>query len=93
MLHPKLPVDGIAIFVKSECETCLMIKPLIKDMINLLPNIIVISQDDPAFSNNFSIIDDRELELSYRCKIETVPTVIYFKKGAEIKRSFGWHRQ
>ena len=93
MLHPKLPEDGIAIFVKSECETCLMIKPLIKDMINLLPNIIVISQDDPTFSKNFSIIDDRELELSYRCKIETVPTVIYFKKGAEIKRSFGWHRQ
>ena len=38
------------------------------------------------------MIDDRELENSFRLGIEIVPTLVRMQDGREIGRTFGWHR-
>ena len=54
----------------------------------------VVSQDDPTFPSGVrSVIDDQELERSFRLNIEAVPTLIRFKDGREVERTVGWERK
>ncbi len=81
-----MPLDGLAVFAKRECETCVLVKPLLAGM----PAAVVLAQDDPAFFDG--ALDDTQLERSFRHDIETVPTLIRFVAGREVGRSVGWHR-
>ncbi|MFT6274000.1 MAG: hypothetical protein ACJAZ0_000088, partial [Halioglobus sp.] len=57
-------------------------------------NLEVWSQDDPSFPASVTgVSDDRDLEQSWRLKIETVPTLIRIEDNTESERTVGWDRQ
>lgn len=79
--------------VKKDCETCQLIQPAIAE-IQGSRALRVISQDDPQFpAGAADVIDDRELEQSYRLNIETAPTLIRCADGVEQERLVGWLRE
>lgn len=55
-------------------------------------DLVVLTQDDPAFPAGLAPVDDTELEMSWRHRIETVPTLIRFAGGDEQSRAEGWVR-
>jgi thiol-disulfide isomerase/thioredoxin len=86
--------DGVVVVVKRDCATCEMVTPILgllgeKQLLGL-----VASQDDPTFPESLpadaTIFDDRELALSFGLELDTVPTVIRWKNGAEVERIVGW---
>lgn len=88
-----LPADGWVLFVKADCPTCRLIEPVIHRLQAGPEALMVCSQDDPAFPGGDGVVDDRSLELSYRQKIEVVPTLLRMSGGREEQRIFGWDRQ
>lgn len=87
-----LPKNGLAVFVKAECETCAMIEPVLAGLAGSETDIVIVTQDDPAFPAGLSALDDTALELSFRFDVEVVPTVVKLRNGAEVARTDGWHR-
>ncbi len=88
---PAVPSNGFIAFVKEECPTCKKVAPVLH-VIAQKSEIIVASQDDPSFPAGFSAIyDDEELALTFRYKVETVPTVIKLEDGKETGRAIGWN--
>ncbi len=87
-----VPADGLAIFVKAECDTCAMIEPVLAALKGADVDTVIISQDDPSFPASVPSVDDTALELSYRFDVEAVPTIVKLKDGKEVDRTFGWHR-
>ena len=84
-----LPRTGFVIFAKRDCPTCELIEPVLQQLSGT--DTCLISQDDPAFPRNVSaVLDDRELEQSWRHNIEFVPTLIRMEKGREVDRTYGW---
>ncbi len=83
--------DGFVIVVKRDCETCQTVVPVLSELASAVP-IAVFSQDDVAFPDAPSALDDTSLEFSWHHDIETVPTVIHVVNGAEVERTVGWHR-
>ena len=80
------------IYVKAGCETCQLVLPVVRQLANM-PGTKVYSQDDPAFPPDLTVVDDTELEQSWRAGIETVPTLIVRDDaGNETGRTFGWDR-
>lgn len=79
-------------FVKRECPTCALVAPVLAELAARV-DLTVVSQDDPAFPPDVVVTDDAGLELSWRHRIETVPTVIRLEDGEERQRVIGWHRQ
>jgi hypothetical protein len=88
-----LPVDGLVIVAKRDCPTCTMVEPVMRSLDRAGP-LAVISQDDPTFPSGVrAVIDDHELERSFRLGVETVPTLIRFRDGKEVERTVGWDRK
>ncbi|NQU63311.1 MAG: thioredoxin family protein [SAR324 cluster bacterium] len=86
--------EGLALFVKKACPTCVLIEPLVQRISDAGVPITVYSQDDPGFPAGFTgIIDDGSLEYSFHQNIETVPTLILTRGGNEVSRLAGWHRE
>lgn len=86
--------NGIALFVKRDCPTCVMIDPVAGEIVSQRKDVLVLTQDDLGFPENVSdVLDDTALEQSYRNDIEIVPTLIRFENGEAIERREGWHRQ
>ena len=88
-----MPSDGLILVAKRECPTCEMVEPVMRQLaVGGLP-FTVYTQDDPAFPSGLEdVVDDRELEHSYRLGIETVPTLLCLRGGREVGRAIGWHR-
>jgi hypothetical protein len=85
--------DGLAVIVKRDCPTCVMVEPVLRQLA-AAGRVTIVSQDDPAFpSGAGSVVDDRDLRLSWDLKIETVPTVLRLERGEEKARAVGWHRE
>ena len=85
--------DGLVVVAKRDCPTCVLIEPVLAALRQGDEALHVYSQDDPAFPETIDgVIDDRELEVSYRLDIETVPTLLRLKDGKEIGRTVGWER-
>ena len=82
--RPTLP-DGLVVVVKHECETCVMIAPLLTQF-----DATVYTQDDAAFPPDVSAIHDADLSISWHHDIETVPTLIRVIDGHEVERTVGW---
>jgi hypothetical protein len=92
MIQP-LPADGLVAFVKRACPTCALIEGAMQAAARSLPHFRVASQDDPRFPAALdNVIDDRELEHSWRNRIESTPTLIRFESGREVERVVGWDR-
>ena len=91
-MNDVLPADGLVIVAKHDCPTCTLVEPVMQSLDRVGP-LTVISQDDPAFPSGVGrVVDDHDLERSFRLAIETVPTLIRFKGGREVGRTVGWDR-
>jgi hypothetical protein len=84
--------SGFVIVVKQDCSTCTLIESVFSEIDTRHP-LRVHSQDNPAFPSTVdNVIDDTELEVSYRLDIEIVPTLIQVQDGVEVSRLVGWKR-
>lgn len=96
-MQPASPIrsipDGIVAVVKRECETCVMVVPVLHQLARAGIAFRVLTQDDPSFPAGIpEVIDDTGLEHSYGLEIEIVPTLLRIENGRATKRSVGWHR-
>ena len=91
MNRPTLP-DGLVVVVKRECATCVMVVPVIEELINGPLPVTVYVQDDPTFPESLTPIHDADLSVSWHYDIETVPTVLRIENGVEVARTVGWMR-
>ncbi len=78
--------------VKAECETCVMVQPVLEALYQSGMPLTVLSQDDPTFPETLNPVDDRALERSFSLDVETVPALIRMQDGREVGRTYGWHR-
>ncbi len=85
------PRNGTVAIVKRDCPTCELVVPVLAGLSANGALHTIASQDDPTFPGGVEVFDDRQLELSWRFAIETVPTVLRFENGREIDRIVGWH--
>jgi thiol-disulfide isomerase/thioredoxin len=85
--------DGIIVVVKKDCPTCLLIAPVLEELEQSGKEVSVYYQDTSDFLSVTNVIDDRELEVSYRLNIEIVPTLLMFSGGKESSRLTGWERE
>ncbi len=83
--------DGLVAVVKHDCPTCTLVEPVLRQLAGAGP-LTVVSQDDPDFPGGLPVVDDRELEVSWRLRIETVPTLLRLAGGTETGRVEGWLR-
>ena len=87
------PTDGTLAVVQRGCATCSLIEPVLAQLPQDV-DLTIVSQDAPDFPDGVgSVIDDRDLGLSYGLGIETVPTLLSFTDGRETDRVVGWDRQ
>lgn len=85
--------DGLVAFVKRACPACTLIESQMQKVARKVPHFSVVSQDDPRFPAGVDrVVDDRELEQSWRSEIESTPTLIQFAGGREVERVVGWDR-
>ncbi|MQA85575.1 MAG: thioredoxin [Streptosporangiales bacterium] len=92
MLPRGVPPDGWVAVVKRGCPTCQLVEPVLAQL-DAAAGLVVFSQDDPAFPEKVArVVDDTELEISYRLGIETVPTLLRLDGGEEKARTEGWLR-
>jgi hypothetical protein len=69
-----------------------MIQPVLREL-DTKTQLTTYSQDDPGFPAGIKKVqNDGSLEFSYHNHIETVPTLIHYQDGSEIKRTVGWDR-
>ncbi|MEZ5296830.1 MAG: thioredoxin family protein [Ilumatobacteraceae bacterium] len=90
MGKPVLP-DGLVAVVKRDCETCRMVVPVLQQLA-ASPGISVFTQDDPDFPGDPAATHDTDLGISWHHDIETVPTLMLVRDGAEVDRTVGWLR-
>jgi hypothetical protein len=84
--------DGLVAVVRRGCPTCVSVAPVLAAIASKA-TLTIISQDDPAFPDGVStVVDDRDLDLSWILGIETVPTLLRLADGHESAREVGWHR-
>ena len=84
--------DGLVAVVKKSCPTCELIAPVLAQIAQSAAPLTVWCQDDPAFPADIETRDDRDLELSYRLDIATVPTLLRIEAGQAVERLEGWLR-
>ncbi len=85
--------DGLIVVAKRECPTCAMLEPVYAELAAGDWPFSVFTQDDPSFPAGIEgVIDDTDLEVSYRLGIETVPTLLRIENGKETARVVGWDR-
>ncbi len=93
MPEPAALSDGLVAVVKRDCPTCVAVEPVLAELARAAA-LTVYSQDDPSFPAGVPrVVDDRELEISHRHGIETVPTLLRIEGGREVARCLGWHRE
>lgn len=83
--------DGLVLFAKRECRTCVMLEPVFRAIAAATP-LRVWVQDDPAFLVDLGAGHDATLEQSFRFDIEVTPTLIRLENGHEAVRTHGWDR-
>ena len=85
----KLPA-GLVAFVKKDCPTCLLIEPVLHELART-QSLTIYSQDDPQFPAGLPVASDLRLDVSYREKIEIVPTLLQVTEAGVAQRLEGWH--
>lgn len=85
--------DGCLIIVSRECETCRELVPVFRELAGSGLDVMFASQDDASFPDGVSgVVDDRELELSWRLGVEVTPTAIRIERGEPGRRIVGWRK-
>ena len=88
----ELPADGLVAFVKRDCETCVMVEPVLQQLLEAGVLTQIVTQDDPTFPALPDVIHDEDLARSWHADIETVPTLMKRSAGEEVERTAGWSR-
>ncbi len=83
--------SGLVAFVKRDCPTCVLVQPVLAQLARQT-KLTVLTQDDLTFPEGLSPVDDTSLEMSWHHRVETVPTLLRVKDGAEQARAVGWDR-
>jgi hypothetical protein len=83
--------DGLVVVVKRECATCRLVVPVLEALESDV-GISIYTQDDAAFPDSLSAIDDTDLAVSWALDVETVPTLVRVEAGQETERTVGWVR-
>jgi hypothetical protein len=82
----------LVVVVKRDCATCRLVVPVLQELAAVEP-LTVYCQDDPSFPDGFDgVVDDTDLEVSYRLDLDTVPTLLRVADGHETGRTIGWRR-
>jgi hypothetical protein len=85
--------DGLVAVVKRDCPTCVLVAPVLAELERAGGPLTVFTQDDAGFPAEVSNrVDDTGLSVSYHHDIETVPTLLLVRDGAEVQRTEGWSR-
>lgn len=85
--------DGYAVIVSRECETCREVEPVFHELASRGVEVTFVSQDDPGFpANATAVVDDRDLNLSWRLGVEVTPTALLVEDGEPGRRIVGWQR-
>jgi hypothetical protein len=92
MSPPWEPPDGLVAVVKRGCPTCVLVAPVLRQLAASDDALTVYCQDDPGFPEALGARDDRDLEVSYRLRVETVPTLARVAGGRVVDRTEGWDR-
>jgi len=93
LVSTELLKDGLVVFSKRECPTCVLIEGEMQRAARQLSHFQVVSQDDPGFPSKVAgVVDDSALDLSWLNNIEFMPTLIRFEAGREVERVVGWDR-
>jgi hypothetical protein len=75
--------------VKKDCPTCRLVAPVLGQLARAGIGLTVYSQDDPSFPPEVvGVVDDSELETSWKLGIDTVPTLL----SPDGERIVGWLR-
>lgn len=83
--------DGIIAVVKQDCQTCVLVEPVLQQLSRGETPLTVYVQDNADFPSNVAqVCDDSSLEHSFHLNIETVPTLIKIEGGREVARAIGW---
>ncbi len=84
----------VVAYVKRDCETCVMVQPVLQQLLDAGALSAIVSQDAgfPELDSETITVDDT-LERSWTADIETVPTLIKIVDGNEADRTVGWHRE
>lgn len=86
--------NGLVAVVKRDCPTCELVVPVLDELVGAGATLTVYTQDDPDFPRCAApVIDDTALDLSWHHDIETVPTLLQVRNGAEVTRIVGWSQQ
>ena len=84
--------DGLVAVVKHDSATCVQIQPALAELAAAGLLTALYTQDDPHFPAGLAPLDDLDLTVSYHHSIETVPTLLSIRDGAEVARAEGWNR-
>lgn len=85
--------DGLVAVVKRDCPTCVLVAPVLADLVERV-DLTVLSQDDPDFPEGVEgVVDDTDLAFSWHHDLDTVPTLLRFRDGDEVERTVGWDRE
>ena len=81
-------------FVKRDCATCVLVEPVLQQLVDAGVVDQIIVQDDPSFPaiSGLDVTHDADLKLSWHAQVETVPTLLATSDGEETARTVGWHR-
>ncbi len=86
-------VNGeLLLFLKQDCETCQLVKPVVGELVNKGVPIQVYVQDDPNYYRDLSPLDDTSLKASFNWNIETTPTLIQTSGNGHSVRIEGWDK-
>ena len=84
------PDRRLVAFVKRDCETCQLVVPVMRSLIEAGALDEIITQD--AGFPELAHTTDETLEKSWHAEIETVPTLISYIDNIEGARTVGWKR-
>ena len=84
--------DGLLAVVKSSCETCQEVAPVLADLADRA-GLVTYTQEGTTFPADADwVVDDTDLSASWHLDLEAVPTLLRIADGAEIGRAEGWDR-
>ena len=85
--------NRVLVFLKYDCPTCELIRPLLADIQKKVPSLEIIVQDDRKLFPSLNVQEDNDLEISFNHEIEIVPTAIKLERNTETVRLVGWDKK
>ncbi len=79
-------------FVRSDCPTCVLVAPVLRELAGGDVPLTVFSQDDAGFPEGMEVLDDGDLRQSWENTIEIVPTLFRVERGRVVEVLQGWRR-